>query len=110
LVEFLTLFYCCNFGATFFGSLQKWLRKIRIIKSCKLQRSSYLSLDQVSSRRQPGGTGISDMRSLFFWHVMQRRLVVALPTFPDNLSVPSSSMKQSKETDGFPELTTTHTA
>ena len=44
---------------------------------------------------------------LFFWHVMQRRLVVTLPTFPDKLSVPSSSKKQSKETDWFPELTTT---
>jgi hypothetical protein len=28
------------------------------------------------------------MRSLFFWHVMQRRLVVTLPTFPDSVSVP----------------------
>jgi hypothetical protein len=46
------------------------------------------------------------MRSLFFWHIMQRRLAVTLPTFPNNLSVPSSSVKQSKETDGFPELTT----
>lgn len=38
------------------------------------------------------------MRSLFFWHVMQRRLVVTLPTFPNNRSVSSLSMKQSKET------------
>jgi hypothetical protein len=102
LAEFLTLFIAVTFVPFFLSTFKNDIvapRKIRTMKFGKFQLSSCLSLDQVSSRRQQVGKGISDMRSLFFWHVKQRRLVVTLPTFLDKLSVPSSSVKQSKETD-----------
>jgi hypothetical protein len=37
-------------------------------------------------------------RSALFWDITRRRLVVNLPTFRDNLSVPSFMVKQSKNT------------
>ena len=46
------------------------------------------------------------LRSLLLWDVMWCRLVVKLPTFQDNLSVPSSKVKQYKTledgTNSFP--------
>lgn len=66
LAEFLKLF-CCHNGATFLFCLQYdmvALRKIHIIKSYKLQKTFYLILDQLSSRRQQQGNGLSDILML----------------------------------------------
>jgi hypothetical protein len=49
------------------------------------------------------------LTSSFFWDVTQRRLVFKLPTFQENLSIPSSRIKQSKNMGltGFPETSVT---